>query len=55
MSAAARLTAVRKQKRLTQQALADALGLHVPQVKRYKSGRPCHRWQRSRRSPRFCA
>lgn len=38
MSVAARLTAVRKQKGLTQQALADALGLHVTQVKRYEAG-----------------
>ena len=38
MSVAARLSSVRKQKGLTQQALADAVGLHVTQVKRYEAG-----------------
>ncbi len=38
MTIAARLVSVRKQKGLTQQALADAVGLHVTQVKRYEGG-----------------
>lgn len=38
MSIAQRLVSLRKQKGLTQQALADALGLHITQVKRYESG-----------------
>lgn len=38
MSIARRLSSLRKQKGLTQQALADAIGLHVTQVKRYESG-----------------
>lgn len=38
MSIARRLATLRKQKGLTQQALADALGLHVTQVKRYEAG-----------------
>jgi transcriptional regulator with XRE-family HTH domain len=38
MSIAKRLTELRKNKGLTQQALADAIGLHVTQVKRYESG-----------------
>ena len=38
MSVAARLASIRKQKGLTQQALADAVGLHVTQVKRYEAG-----------------
>jgi transcriptional regulator with XRE-family HTH domain len=38
MSVASRLANVRKQKGLTQQALADAIGLCVTQVKRYESG-----------------
>jgi transcriptional regulator with XRE-family HTH domain len=38
MSIAQRLVALRKQKGLTQQALADALGLHITQVKRYEAG-----------------
>ncbi len=37
MSIADRLATLRKQKGLTQQALADAIGLHVTQVKRYES------------------
>ena len=36
MSIAQRLSALRKNKGLTQQALADAIGLHVTQVKRYE-------------------
>ncbi|VAW44699.1 hypothetical protein MNBD_GAMMA03-724 [hydrothermal vent metagenome] len=36
MSIAERLTSLRKHKGLTQQALADAIGLHVTQVKRYE-------------------
>lgn len=38
MSIAARLADIRKKKGLTQQALADAIGLHVTQIKRYESG-----------------
>ena len=38
MTIAKRLTDLRKNKGLTQQALANALGLHVTQVKRYESG-----------------
>jgi transcriptional regulator with XRE-family HTH domain len=38
MSIARRLATLRKQKGLTQQALADALGLHITQVKRYEAG-----------------
>lgn len=38
MSIAQQLVALRKQKGLTQQALADALGLHITQVKRYEAG-----------------
>ena len=36
MSIAQRLSALRKNKGLTQQALADVIGLHVTQVKRYE-------------------
>lgn len=38
MSIAQRLVSLRKQKGLTQQALADAIGLHITQVKRYEAG-----------------
>jgi len=38
MSMAQRLATLRKQKGLTQQALADSLGLHITQVKRYEAG-----------------
>jgi transcriptional regulator with XRE-family HTH domain len=38
MSIAQRLVTLRKQKGLTQQALADALDLHITQVKRYEAG-----------------
>ena len=38
MSISKRLIELRKNKGLTQQALADAIGLHVTQVKRYESG-----------------
>ncbi|MFL9951684.1 helix-turn-helix transcriptional regulator [Paraburkholderia agricolaris] len=38
MSIAARLATLRKQKGLTQQALADAIGLHITQIKRYEAG-----------------
>ena len=38
MSFPARLVALRKQRGWTQQTLADALGLHLTQVKRYESG-----------------
>lgn len=38
MSFSARVIAMRKQKGLTQQSLADASGIHVQQIKRYESG-----------------
>ena len=38
MSIAARIADLRKKKGLSQQALADALNLHVTQVKRYEAG-----------------
>ncbi|CAG1002597.1 HTH-type transcriptional regulator DdrOP3 [Anaerolineae bacterium] len=38
MQLATRLVQLRKQKGLSQQALADAEGLHVTQIKRYESG-----------------
>nr|WP_099138690.1 helix-turn-helix transcriptional regulator [Xenorhabdus szentirmaii] len=38
MSIANRLIALRKQKGLSQQALADAIGIHVTQIKRYEGG-----------------
>lgn len=38
MTIATRLSELRKKKGLTQQALANAIGLHVTQVKRYESG-----------------
>lgn len=38
MQLAARLIQLRKQKGLSQQALADAVGLHVTQIKRYEAG-----------------
>ena len=34
----ARLAALRKKKTLTQEALADAVGIHVTQLSRYESG-----------------
>lgn len=33
-----RLVQIRKAKNLTQQALADSMGIHVNQIKRYESG-----------------
>lgn len=38
MQLAAKLVQLRKQKGLSQQSLADAVGLHVTQIKRYESG-----------------
>ena len=38
MSIAVRLIALRKQNGLTQQEMADKIGLHVNQVRRYESG-----------------
>jgi transcriptional regulator with XRE-family HTH domain len=38
MSFLARLIALRKQRGLTQQGLADAAGIHVQQIKRYEAG-----------------
>ncbi len=37
MSFAKRLSSLRKQKGLTQQTLANAIGLHVTQIKRYEA------------------
>src|ERR1035438_8223223 len=33
-----RLTALRKEHNLTQQALADLVGMHISQIRRYESG-----------------
>lgn len=38
MSFSARLIALRKQRGLSQQGLADAAGIHVQQIKRYEAG-----------------
>lgn len=38
MSIGARLIALRKEKGLTQQEMADKIGLHVNQIRRYESG-----------------
>ncbi len=38
MSIAVRLITLRKEKNLTQQEMADKIGLHVNQVRRYESG-----------------
>jgi transcriptional regulator with XRE-family HTH domain len=38
MSISAKLVQLRKNKHLTQQQMADAVGLHVNQIKRYESG-----------------
>jgi len=38
MSIGARLIALRKEKGLTQQEMADEIGLHVNQIRRYESG-----------------
>ncbi|MBD1229564.1 helix-turn-helix transcriptional regulator [Xenorhabdus griffiniae] len=38
MNIANRLITLRKQKGLSQQALADAVGIHVTQIKRYEGG-----------------
>ena len=38
MNFAHRLAATRKQRGLTQQALADAIGIHLSQVRRYEAG-----------------
>lgn len=38
MSVSTRLAYIRKSKGLTQQALADAIGLRVRQIKRYEAG-----------------
>jgi transcriptional regulator with XRE-family HTH domain len=38
MSIAQRLVSLRKQKGLTQQALADAIGMHITRIKRYEAG-----------------
>ena len=41
MEFAARLAHLRKQKGFSQQALADAVGIHSSQIKRYESGATC--------------
>ena len=38
MNIAERLTALRKSKGLTQQAMAEFVGLHITQIKRYETG-----------------
>lgn len=38
MSISRRLVSLRKRKGLTQQVLAEAIGLHITQVKRYEAG-----------------
>lgn len=38
LSLSARLIALRKERGLTQQGLADATGIHVQQIKRYEAG-----------------
>jgi len=38
MSFSRRLAAIRKTKKLTQQEMADTIGIHVSQIKRYESG-----------------
>ncbi|MGH3467693.1 MAG: helix-turn-helix domain-containing protein [Thermocrispum sp.] len=38
MNFATRLAAIRKDKGLTQQALADRVGVHVTQIRRYEAG-----------------
>ena len=38
MSFSRRLTKIRKDKKLTQQQMADTIGIHVSQIKRYESG-----------------
>ncbi len=38
MNFAARLTAARKSRGLTQQTLADTVGIHVTQIRRYEAG-----------------
>lgn len=38
MSFSKRLSSIRKSKKLTQQKMADTIGIHVSQIKRYESG-----------------
>jgi len=38
MSFSRRLAAIRKDKKMTQQQMADLIGIHVSQIKRYESG-----------------
>jgi len=38
MSFSGRLTQIRKGKKFTQQQMADTIGIHVSQIKRYESG-----------------
>ena len=38
MSFSRRLSTIRKTKKLTQQVMADTIGIHVSQIKRYESG-----------------
>jgi transcriptional regulator with XRE-family HTH domain len=38
MSFSDRLATIRKKRKMTQQKMADAIGIHVSQIKRYESG-----------------
>jgi transcriptional regulator with XRE-family HTH domain len=38
MSFSLRLSKIRKDKKMTQQVMADTIGIHVSQIKRYESG-----------------
>lgn len=38
MSFSDRLATIRKKRKMTQQQMADAIGIHVSQIKRYESG-----------------
>ena len=38
MSFSKRLSKIRKDKKMTQQVMADTIGIHVSQIKRYESG-----------------
>lgn len=48
-----RLTALRKERALTQQALADLVGCYVLQIRRYEGG--TSHWMSSSGSRRLCA
>lgn len=38
MDLSRKIIQLRKEKRLTQQSMADAIGIHITQIKRYESG-----------------